>query len=82
MQDSQTTAITAIRVHLAVRNRKQPWLAESIGKSPFWLSRRMSGANMFNLEDLDRIAAVFGVTLDQLLAAADAVPMPEATVAS
>lgn len=73
MQDSQTAATKAIRLLLAAHNRKQAWLASELGETPFWLSRRMSGSITFNVEDLDRIAAVFGIQLDGLLATADAV---------
>ena len=77
MQSSQTTAETAIRLHLAVRKTTQTWLAEQLGESAFWVGRRMSGAVLFDLQDLDRIAAVFGVSLDELLAAADAIKVAE-----
>lgn len=73
MQDSQTAATKAIRLLLAAHNRKQTWLAAQLGETPFWLSRRMSGSITFNVEDLDRIASVFGITIDVLLATADAV---------
>lgn len=78
MQSSQTSAEKAIRLHLAARKKNQTWLADELGESAFWIGRRMSGAVMFNLDDLDRIATVFGVTLDELLAAADAIKVPEA----
>ena len=78
MQSSQTTAEKAIRLHLAARKKNQAWLADQLGESAFWVGRRMSGAVAFDLTDLDRIARVFSVTLDELLAAADAVKVPEA----
>ena len=68
MQDSQTAATKAIRLHLAALNKKQTWLAGELGVSPFWVSRRMSGAVNFDVEDLDRIAAALGTTLFDLLA--------------
>ena len=71
MQDSQTAATKAIRLHLAAKDKKQTWLAAQIGESPFWLSRRMSGAVNFDFDDMDRIAAAFGTDLLGLLADAD-----------
>jgi transcriptional regulator with XRE-family HTH domain len=73
MQSSQAAATKAIRLHLAARDKRQAWLAEQLGVSPFWLSRRMSGTKTFDVEDLDRIADVFGTTLDALLSSAKAV---------
>jgi hypothetical protein len=78
MQSSQTTAEKAIRLHLAARKKNQAWLAARLGESAFWVGRRMSGVVLFDVGDLDRIAAVFGVDLDDLLAAADAIKVPEA----
>lgn len=73
MQSSQVAAETAIRLHLAARKRSQRWLAAELGVSPFWVSRRMSGSKTFDVDELDRIAAVFGVDLDRMLASAEAV---------
>lgn len=67
MQDSQTAATKAIRLHLAAINKKQTWLAVELGVSPFWLSRRMSGEVNFDLDGLDRIARTLGTTLVALL---------------
>jgi transcriptional regulator with XRE-family HTH domain len=73
MQSSQEAAVKAIRLHLAARNKRQTWLALELGVSPFWLSRRMSGEKTFDVDELDRIAAVFDTTIDGLLASAKAV---------
>lgn len=73
MQTSQSAAAKGIRLHLAARNKRQAWLAEQLGVSPFWLSRRLSGTTTFDVEDLDRIAAVFGTTIEGLLASSKAV---------
>lgn len=73
MRSTQHDAEKAIRILLAARNERQLWLAEQLGVSVFWLSRRMSGSIAFNVDDLDRIAAVFGKTLDELLATAEVV---------
>ena len=73
MPSSQTAAEKAIRLHLAARNKRQVWLAEQLGVTSFWLTRRMTGVMEFSVTDLDRIAAVFGTTLENLLADAEAV---------
>lgn len=73
MQGTQQSAEKAIRLHLAAMKRSQVWLAEQLNVSQFWVGRRMTGAVTFNVDDLDRIAAVFGKTFDQLLADAEAV---------
>ncbi|WP_248144914.1 helix-turn-helix domain-containing protein [Microbacterium aoyamense] len=73
MPSSQDSATKSIRLHLAARNRPASWLAERLGVSPFWVSRRMSGATTWDVDDLDRIAIVFETSLDGLLADAEAV---------
>lgn len=73
MQDTQTAAAKAVRLHLAARHQTQTWLARQLDESPFWLSRRMTGAKTFNVEELDRIASVLGTTLDGLIASAEAI---------
>jgi len=80
MQDSQSAATKAIRLHLAAINKKQTWLAAQLGVSAFWISRRMSGAVNFDLEDLDRIATALGTTLADLLADAEKIAHPVAEV--
>ena len=52
---------------------KQATLAERIGRSQSWLSRRLSGkswdqgGSRFQFEDLDALAAVFGLSPAELL---------------
>lgn len=70
---SKDAATKAIRLHLAARGKKQTWLADALGESPFWLSRRMTGAITWDVDELDRIAQVFDTTLDQLLTDSQAV---------
>lgn len=71
---SQAAAEKAIRLLLAARKRNQSWLAAQLHVTPFWVSRRMSGPLAFDMNDLDRIAEVFGLSAQSLLAVADAVP--------
>lgn len=68
----------AIRLHLAARNTTQTWLATKLHRSVFWIGRRMSGEVSFDSNDLDEIAEAFGVSVPELLSAADAVKVPEA----
>jgi len=53
---TQDVTSTGIRMHLASRKLSQSWLAEEIGETQHWLSRRMSGKVNFNTHDLDRVA--------------------------
>src|SRR5688572_16261056 len=52
---------------------RQATLAEKIGRSQSWLSRRLSGkpwdqgGSRFQFEDLDKLADVFGVSPAELL---------------
>lgn len=78
MRSTQEAATTAIRLHLAARNKTQSWLAEKLKRSVFWIGRRMSGDVLFDSNTLDEIARVFGVTVAELLSAADAVKVPSA----
>lgn len=67
MQSTHATAVTAIRMLLASRGKSQAWLAGQLGETPFWLSRRMSGKKTFDVGTLDRIAAVFDLTTEEML---------------
>lgn len=69
----------AIRLHLAARDKNYAWLATTLHRSAFWVSRRMSSVVAFDANDLDEVAKVFGIEVSELLAAADAikVPVPE-----
>lgn len=82
MQSTQDAAAKAIRLLLAARDRRQTWLAKELGVSPFWLSRRMLGEITFDVDDLDRISTVFGITIDELLQTAKAVVGERALVAA
>lgn len=74
MASSQTSAEQAIRLTLAAHNKSQAWLAEQIGESVFWVTRRLNGAVNFDLEDLDRVADVFGTDVSGLLALVENLP--------
>lgn len=78
MRSTQDKAVTAIRLHLAARDKNYAWLALALHRSAFWVSRRMSSAVAFDSNDFDEIAKVFGITVAELLEAADAIKVPEA----
>lgn len=72
-QNSQDVTTTGIRMHLALKQRSQTWLASEIGESSHWVSRRMSGKVKLNLEDIDRIASALSTDLLGILEMADGV---------
>ena len=45
----------------------QAELAECLGKSQPWLSKRLTGVTPFHMDDLDGIGRVFGLSPAQLL---------------
>ena len=79
MQSSQISAEQAIRLILAAHNKSQAWLAKQVSESPFWVTRRLNGIVNFDLEDLDRIADVFGTDVPGLLGFAESLPQISAT---
>lgn len=56
-----------VRALLARRQMTGADLAGRIGRSPMYVSRRVRGEVAFDLDDLQRIAEVFGVTPADLL---------------
>lgn len=49
------------------RRLTQAELAEALGVSQPWVSKRLSGVTPFQIEDLDRLARLFDLTVAQLL---------------
>ena len=82
MQTGNDAAAQAIRLLLAATDKNQTWLAAQLGKSPFWIGRRMSHAVNFDIEDLGKIAAVFGLDIPTLLAVPESVAVATKAVAS
>lgn len=56
-----------IRVLLVRRDMKQTEMAARLGVTEMWLSRRLTGTQPIDLNDLDRIAAVLQVQVADLL---------------
>lgn len=56
-----------VRALLARRMMTGADLATAIGKSPMYVSRRVRGEVAFDLDDMERLAVVFGVDVADLL---------------
>jgi transcriptional regulator with XRE-family HTH domain len=56
-----------VRALLARRMMTGADLAAAIGKSPMYVSRRVRGEVAFDLDDMERLAGVFGVDVNDLL---------------
>lgn len=53
--------------HGLPKYRQSPWLADALGLSYSQAHRRMTGASAWSLEDLERVGALFGETLAQVV---------------
>ena len=53
--------------HGLPKYRQSPWLADALGLSYSQAHRRMTGASAWTLEDLERVGALFGESLVQVL---------------
>ena len=53
--------------HGLPKYRQSPWLADALGMSYSQAHRRMTGASSWTLEDLERVAALFGESLVQMV---------------
>lgn len=62
------TAISNIKSELARRDQKQIDLANYLGENKMWMSRRMSGAVPFTIEEIERIAIAFEKTVAEMFA--------------
>jgi transcriptional regulator with XRE-family HTH domain len=69
-QPLQDAVAEEIRVALARRRMTQADLARALGKSPPWVSMRLSGQITFDVSDLELIAAGLKVPVTSLLASA------------
>ena len=57
----------AVRAHAASRGARQVDIAEILGITQAQVSRRLTGTVPFTLEDLERLAPYFEVTVAELL---------------
>jgi hypothetical protein len=53
--------------HGLPKYRQSPWLADALGLSYSQAHRRMTGSSTWTLEDLERVGALFGETLLQVV---------------
>lgn len=58
---------TEVRVLLARHGRTQAELAEHLGLSAFAISRRMTGAITWDIDELQQVATYFDVSVRDLL---------------
>ena len=73
------TAISNIKSELARRDQGQIDLANYLGENKMWMSRRMSGAVPFTIDEIERIAAAFEKPVAEMFA--EAAPVKRLTVA-
>jgi len=72
MTQPQTLADTVageIRATMARQRVSAAVIAKALGKSPMYVSRRLSGDVPFDLADLERVVSVLGVQVADLLPA-------------
>jgi len=69
--EGQSLAVRCVRAlmerHGLPKYRQAPWLADALGLSYSQAYRRMTGASAWSLEDLERVGALFGETLAQVV---------------
>ncbi len=69
--DGQSLAVRCVRAlmerHGLPKYRQSPWLADAFGLSYSQAHRRMTGASAWSLEDLERVGALFGESLSQVV---------------
>lgn len=58
----------SLRVEMARQQINTARLAEAVGASDMWVSRRLRGETDMTVSDLDRLAEALGVPVDTLLA--------------
>ena len=64
----------AVKYAIAANGKTQKNLARHLGKSQQWVSRRLTGEVVFNVDELGQVADWLGVPVTQFL--------PEVTAAS
>lgn len=57
-----------VRAEMARQRKTQSALATALGRSQMFLSRRLGGQTPFDLDELDRIAAILDIPIERLLA--------------
>lgn len=54
-------AAAALRAELARAGRNQTWLADELGESKNWVSRRLAGTTDITVDDLYRLCGALSV---------------------
>lgn len=71
VEDVPSLAVRCVRAlmerHGLPKYRQSPWLADAFGLSYSQAHRRMTGASTWTLEDLERVGALFGESLVQVV---------------
>src|SRR3982750_2285443 len=79
-ESASSLAVACVRAlmdrHGLPKYRQSAWLADAVGVPFFQAHRRMSGASPWTLEDLAKVAALFGETLADVVSTLE----PEAPV--
>ncbi len=85
VHDDSTLAVQCVRAlmdrHGLPKYRQSAWLADAFGLSYSQAHRRMNGASPWSLEDLARLAALFGESLADVVAPSRAASSVAATLA-
>lgn len=70
-EEAPSLAVRCVRAlmerHGLPKYRQSPWLADALGLSYSQAHRRMTGASTWSLEDLERVGALFGESLVQVV---------------
>jgi transcriptional regulator with XRE-family HTH domain len=67
MANYQDTVAGEVRAEMARQGRSQQQVAAAAGWTQQYLSRRLTGANLFDTRDIEVLAGVLGVPLSQFV---------------
>lgn len=77
---AQDGVILAIDLLLVARGMTRKGLAEKLGKDQFWIGHRMNNRTMFKFHEIESIARVFGLPIEEFLKVPTAIPAPREEV--
>lgn len=58
----------SIRLALAEKNERQPWLADKMGVTRAYVNRMANGVTVPGGKTIERIAGIFGMTVSEFIA--------------
>ena len=58
----------SIRIALAQKNEKQPWLADQMGVTRAYVNRMANGVSVPGGNTIEHIARIFGMTTSEFIA--------------